>query len=71
VLRGLQSVDNVTQVILDAHDLVRCLQLNHRSDDVQRAALQIQDQAFLFCAQHFMELIASPNFLAWSKVSGV
>ncbi|XP_070175607.1 uncharacterized protein [Littorina saxatilis] len=62
------SIQNVTQIILDAHDLARTLQQNHRSSEqVQIAAIQITDKALAFCAQHFPQLVKSPNFFSWSK----
>ena len=64
----LQKIENITQIILDAHDLVLSLQRNHRPENVQIAAIHIQDQAFIFCSEHFIQLLASPNFLSWSKV---
>ena len=55
-------------MILDTHDLTRCLQRNHRSEQVQIAAIQILDEALAFCAHNFPTLVTSPSFLSWSKV---
>ncbi|KAL8613264.1 hypothetical protein ACOMHN_001588 [Nucella lapillus] len=61
------SVQNITQMILDSHVLVRCLQQNHRTHPVQLAAVRVMDQALAFCASHFPQLVRSSGFLAWSK----
>ena len=53
---------------MDTHDLTRCLQRNHRSEQVQIAAIQILDEALAFCAHNFPTLVTSPSFLSWSKV---
>ncbi|KAK7496969.1 hypothetical protein BaRGS_00011705 [Batillaria attramentaria] len=66
VIEGI-SMTNITQVILDAHDLARLLQRFHRGEQVHAATIKVLDAALAYCAEHFLGVVKSPQLLSWSK----
>ncbi|XP_025113173.1 uncharacterized protein LOC112575486 isoform X2 [Pomacea canaliculata] len=60
-------VDNIIQIILDAHDLTCCLQQSRRAEHLQLKAARILDAAIRFSAANFPAIVHSSRFLSWSK----